>query len=185
MTLDDAMNSINMKMAEQGSYMSNEEANILKANLDNEEAMCFYAMGLFMNSSVRFKKLFFRGYDALQEEAFALLYQCIEKNIPLAIYLMGQIKCGLFGKFPRYPEEGRKLFEKYCDITSDETVKNNILDDWDNYNAYMKEHFDDMRIYEVMNDLRNQGFTDFSSHDDAYYEECSKNNKETNYEKSS
>jgi len=28
-----------------------------------------------------------------------------------------------------------------------------------------------MRIYEVMNDMRNQGLTDFSSHDEAYYDE--------------
>ena len=173
MELNKALDSIQSKIGQEGSRMTEEEASVLKANLDNPEAVCFYAMGLLMNSSVRFKKLFFRGYDEGQNEAFALLNSAIENKSALAVYLMAQIKCGLFGKFPRYPNEGRLLFEKYYDLTGDESVKTGILNHWDNFDEEMRCHFDKMRIYEVMSDLRNQGFANFSSHDEAYYEEQS------------
>ena len=171
MELNEALDSIQAKIGVEGSRMTEEEASVLKANLDDPEAVCFYALGLLMNSSVRFKKLFFRGYDELQNEAFALLNSAIENESSLALYLMAQIKCGLFGKFPRYPDEGKVLFERYYDLTGNESVKTEILDNWDEFDEEMRRHFDDMRIYEVMTDLRNQGFTDFSSHDEAYYEE--------------
>ena len=173
MELNEALDSIRSKIGLQGSQMTEEEAGVLKANLDDTEAVCFYAMGLLMNSSVRFKKLFFQGYDELQKEAFALLNGAIEKESASAIYLMAQIKCGLFGKFPRYPDEGKALFEKYYELTGDESIKTNILDHWENFVAEMRDHFEDMKIYEVMTDLRNQGFGNFSSHDEAYYEERS------------
>ena len=171
MDLNGALESIQQKIDLQGSRMTEEEADVLGANPDNPPAVCFYAMGLLMNSSVRFKKLFFQGYDELQTEAFALLDTEIKKNNPLAVYLYAEIKCGLFGKFPRYPQEGKALFEMYYSLTGDEKTKSEILDNWDSFDAEMKRHFDDMRIYEVMTDLRNQGFTDFSSHEEAYYED--------------
>lgn len=171
MELNSVIDDIFERISCQGARMSEEEANILKANLNNEDAICAYALGLLINSSVRIKKMFFKGYDDLQNEAFTLLNDAIEKDNSLAIYWMAQIKCGLFGKFPRYPEEGKHLFEKYYALTNDETIKNTILDRWEEYDSEMKGHFDDMRIYEVMNDLRNHGFSNFSSHDDAYYEE--------------
>jgi len=130
-------------------------------------------LGLLMNSSVRYKKLFFQGYDELQNRAFDLLNTAIEQENILAIYFMAQIKCGLFGKFPRYPDEGKALFERYYNLTGSESVKAEILDNWDDFDEEMRNRFHDMRIYEVMSDLRNQGFTDFSSHDEAYYEEKS------------
>lgn len=173
MELNKALDSIRAKIGLQGSRMTEEEASVLKANVDDPEAVCFYALGLLMNSSVRFKKLFFRGYDELQNDAFTLLNSAIENESALAMYLMAQIKCGLFGKFPRDVDEGKKLFERYYDLTGDETAKTNILDNWDDYLEEMRCHFEDMRIYEVMTDLRSQGFNDFSSHDEAYYEERS------------
>lgn len=178
MELNKALDSIRSKIGEQGSRMTEEEAAVLKANLDDPEAVCFYAMGLLMNSSVRYKKLFFKGYDELQNEAFALLNSAIEKENRLAIYLMAQIKCGLFGKFPRYPDEGKALFERYYDLIGNETAKREFLDNWDEFDEEMRRHFQDMKIYEVMTDLRNQGFSDFSSHDDAYYEERSKQDEQ-------
>ena len=171
MDLSQALESIQQKIDLQGSRMTEEEASVLGANLDNPTAVCFYAMGLLMNSSVRFKKLFFQGYDELQTEAFALLDKEIENKNSLAMYLAAQIKCGMFGKFPRQAEEGRALYEQYYELTGDEDIKTGILDRWDEFDEEMKRHFDDMRIYEVMTDLRNQGFTDFSSHDEAYYED--------------
>lgn len=171
MNLNQVLDSMQKKYGCQGSLMSKEEEQVLKANLDNPDAVCFYAMGLIMNSSVRYKKLFFKGYDALQEQAFGLLNQEIAKENGLAVYLMAQIQCGLFGKFPRNAAKGRELFEQYYALTGDESVKTEILDDWDAFDQEMKEHHGDMQIYEVMNDLREQGFSDFSSHDDAYYEE--------------
>ncbi len=173
MELNEALDSIQAKIGIQGSRMTEEEATILKANLDNDEAVCFYALGLLMNSSVRYKKLFFQGYDELQTEAFALLNSAIEQENILAIYLMAQIKCGLFGKFPRYPDEGKALFEKYYNLTGNQSVKNEILDNWNDFDKEMRNHFHDMQIYEVMTDLKKQGFSDFSSHDEAYYEEKS------------
>ncbi len=174
MELNEVLDSIQSKIGLEGSRMTEEEASVLSTNLDNTEAVSFYAMGLLMNSTVRFKNLFFKGYDELQNEAFALLNSAIENESTLAVYLMAQIKCGLFGKFPRYPEEGRALFEKYYDMTGSKSVKTEILDNWDEFIEEMKRHFDDMRIYEVMTDLRKQGFTDFSSYDEVYYEELSK-----------
>ena len=171
MELNKALDSIQAKIGMQGSQMTEEEASVLKANLDNPEAICFYAMGLLMNSSVRFKKQFFQGYDELQKKAFDLLNSAIENENALALYLMAQIKCGLFGKFPRYADEGKLLFERYYALTGSDAVKTDILDNWDAFTEEMRHHFDDMRIYEVMTDLRNQGFTDFSSHDEAYYED--------------
>ncbi len=173
MELNKAIDNIQSKLFETGSRMTEEEASVLKSNLDDSEAVCFYALGLLMNSSVRFKKLFFKGYDDLQNEAFALLNSAIENGNAMAVYFMAQIKCGLFGKFPRYPEESKSLFQKYYDLTQNESIKSNVLDNWDKYNDEMKHHFDDMRIYEVMSDLRSQGFTELSSHDEAYYEEQS------------
>ncbi len=174
MELNEVLDSISSKIGCKGSRMTEEEASVLSANLDNSDAVCYYALGLLMNSSVRFKKLFFRGYDELQNEAFALLNSAIENESALALYLMAQIKCGLFGKFPRYSEEGKVLFERYYNLTGNEKTKAEILDNWDGFDEEMKRHFDDMRIYEVMTDMRNQGFTDFSSHDEAYYDERSK-----------
>lgn len=174
MELNEAMDSIQSKLTETGSRMTEDEESVLKANPDDPNAVCFYAMGLLMNSSVRYKKLFFRGYDEMQNEAFALLGKETEKGNALAIYLMAQVKCGMFGKFPRYPDEGRALFEKYYALTGDSGVKEDVLDRWDEFDGEMREHFNDMKIYEVMTDMRNQGFTEFSSHDEAYYEERSK-----------
>ena len=171
MELNEALDSIGTKIGCEGSRMTEEEAAVLSANLDNTDAVCYYALGLLMNSSVRFKKLFFMGYDEMQNEAFTLLNSAIENESALAMYLMAQIKCGLFGKFPRYPDEGKALFESYYNLTEDEKTKAEILDHWEGFLEKMKRHFDDMRIYEVMTDLRNQGFTDFSGHDEAYYEE--------------
>ncbi len=173
MELNKAINNIQSKLFETGGRMTEDEASVLKSNLDDSEAVCFYALGLLMNSSVRFKKLFFKGYDDLQNEAFELLNSAIENGNTMAVYFMAQIKCGLFGKFPRYPEEAKSLFQKYYDLTQNESIKSNVLDNWNKYNDEMKHHFDDMRIYEVMSDLRSQGFTEFSSHDEAYYEEQS------------
>lgn len=171
MELKEAIENIYGKLWEQGSRMTEEEASLLKANLDDSEVVCLYALGLIMNSSVRYKKIFFQGYDELQNEAFSLLNDAIKKGNVMALNFMAQIKCGLFGKFPRYPDEGKALFEKYYELTGCETTKTEILDDWEAYEEEMKNHFYDMKIYEVMNDLRNQGFTEFSSHDEAYYEE--------------
>ena len=171
MDLIQALESIQKKTDLQGSRMTEEEADILGANLENPTVVCYYALGLLMNSSVRFKKLFFKGYDELQTEAFALLDKEIENKNPLAMYLTAQIKCGMFGKFPRQAEEGRALYEQYYELTGDEDIKTHILDRWDEFDEEMRRHFDDMRIYEVMTDVRNQGFTDFSSHDEAYYED--------------
>ena len=109
MELNKALDSIQSKIGLEGSRMTEEEASVLSTNLDNTEAVSFYAMGLLMNSTVRFKNLFFKGYDELQNEAFALLNSAIENESTLAVYLMAQIKCGLFGKFPRYPEEAKSL----------------------------------------------------------------------------
>ena len=171
MELNKALDSIQSKIGLQGSRMTEEEENVLKSNLDDTEVVCFYAMGLLMNSSVRFKKLFFRGYDELQNQAFELLNGAIEEKSGLAMYLMAQVKCGLFGKFPRDAQAGKALFERYYELTKDEHTKTEILDNWENYNEEMRCHFEDMKIYEVMNDLRDQGFSDFSSHDEAYYDE--------------
>lgn len=172
MELNKVKECILQRMDCQDRFMSEEEGNILKAHMDyDDEAICIYAIGLLMNSSLRYKKLFFKGYDELQKEAFSLFDFVMKKDCPLAIYLMAQIKCGIFAKFPRYPKEGKQLFERYYQLTKDENTKKNILDCWDEYEKEMKEYFNDMLIYEVMNDLRNQGFSDFSSHDEAYYEE--------------
>ena len=178
MELNVAINSIIDKIYDWTAMMTREEAEVLKANLDDPEVKCYYALGLFISSSCRFTPVFdtFLGYDKLQEEAFALLDQAISDGCALAVFYLAQVKCGLFGKFPMYPDEGKALLEKYYALTGNESIKASMLDNWDTYLKEMKEYFDDLKFTEKCRRL-NIGPNGLGNHDEAYYESLSEDDK--------
>lgn len=177
MNLKDVINSIESKVFEQGTRMTTEEAEILKSNFDNFEARYFYALGLLMNSSCRFHYITgFKGYDEMQLEAFDILQKGIEIDSSMASYFLAEVKCGLFGKFPMYPDEAKKLFEKYCNLVDDKEIKKEILDNWDEFVKERKKRFDDLQLIEVYKSINPQN-VDTGGHDEAYYENLSKDNK--------
>lgn len=176
MDLTSAFNSIEDKIYEQDAKMTNDEASVLKENLENPEAMCYYALGLLMNSSCRIHHIFgFKEYDDLQLEAFSLLEKSMKRGSPNAYYWMAEIKIGLFGKFPMNLDGAKELYEKYYEITNDDITKRKVIDKWDQFLKDRVERFNNIMFTEQYKAI-NPSNVDTSSHDEAYYESLSENN---------
>ena len=176
MELFEACNSIIDKVYEQGSKMTEDEALVLKKNLDNSKGMCYYALGLLMNSSCRIHHVFgFKGYDEMQKEAFNLLEQAMDDELPDAYFWMGEIKSGLFGKFPMDIDNAKEMYEKYYNLKFGAIPENSILIEWDEFVKEKNERFKDLCFIEKYKSI-NPHNVDTSGHDDAYYESLSKDN---------
>lgn len=176
MELFEACNSIIDKIYDQGSKMTEEETFVLKKNLDNNKGMCYYALGLLMNSSCRLNHFFgFKGYDEMQKEAFNLLEQAMVNEFPDAYFWMGEIKTGLFGKFPMDIDNAKEMYEKYYILKFGSIPEDNIFTEWDEFLKQKTERFDNLCFIEKYKSI-NPHNVDTSSHDDAYYESLSENN---------
>lgn len=180
MDLNQAISSIEAKLFEEEAKMTTEEAEVLKNNLDNEHARYFYAIGLLMNSSCRYHYILgFRNYDNLQLEALDLLQKGVENDSPIACYLLAEVKCGLFGKFPMDSVEAKKLYEKYCSLIKDEKLEEIVLNNWDNFINDRIKRFENLRFIEQYKAV-NPRNVDTSGHDDAYYESLTDKEKNKN-----
>ena len=178
MNLHDATKSIEEKLYDEDSKMTSEEAEVLKTNFDNEQARYFYAIGLLMNSSCRFHYISgFKGFDSLQLEAFDLLQKGVDNNSPIACFLLAEVKCGLFGKFPMKPDEAQELYKKYFDITKDDKIKEKVINNWDSFLEERTKKFKDLQLIEIYRSINPQN-VDTSGHDEAYYESLDNENKE-------
>ncbi|MBQ9745579.1 MAG: hypothetical protein IJW21_02010 [Clostridia bacterium] len=176
MELNDAIKSIEEKIYDWRSAMTREEAEVLKENLDDADVKCYYALGLLINSSCTFSRRFgnFEGYDELQKEALGLMDRAISEGSAVAVYYLAQIKCGLFGKFPMFPDEAKELFERLYELTGNENVKNDFIDGWAEFLMQMEARFKELKFTERFRTL-GLGPCDLGNHDEAYYENLSEN----------
>ena len=173
MDVIDVIDSIESRVYDSGERMTEEEAAVLEANMDDPDVMCYYALGLLMNSTVRFDTVFgFESYDDKQLEAFELLQRAMDMGSPEAFYWMAEIKCGLFGKFPMETEGAWKLYEWYYNLTHDQITREKVLDKWEEFLEGRKERFEDLKFEEQVRKINLPGI-ELGNHDEAYYESLS------------
>ena len=177
MDLEQVIISIGEKATDPWAKVTDAEFEMLEANLDIPTVKCFYALALLINSSFRFGSLLrFEDYDEKQLKAFEFFNKALEEGEPLSLFYLAEVKCGLFGKFPMFPEEGKILYQRYYDQTGDAETKD-ILDNWEEFLRDRKQRFDDLVLTERVREL-NLPQTGLGSHDDAYYESLSEDDED-------